>query len=69
MRSKNGLHLVSRLADGRLCFLSENDVLVSSDDGKTWFTPPSLAVGVVTDSKPLSDEEIKRLDASGMLPQ
>jgi hypothetical protein len=58
---------VSRLKDGRLFFMDKGRWLVSNNG--SWVEPVGIKLGAVTESKPLTDDEIRALASAGKLPQ
>ena len=57
--------IISRLRDGRLCWLKSTGAFVLVDG--TWVVDPELTFGDVTESKPLSDSAIAELVAAGIV--
>lgn len=60
--------LVSRLFDGRLCWLRHSDGMALVFEDGSWVPAKGLTVGAVTESKPLSNEDISELISQGILP-
>jgi len=60
------LPLVSRLSDGRLLLLTRKSAKVL--EGGSWVPAKGVTFGAATESKPLSDSEIRDLMSEGILP-
>ena len=61
------LPLVSKLSDGRLLWLAEDNPKVLEDG--SWVVPDELTFGAAFESKPLADSEIRDLVSKGMFSQ
>jgi hypothetical protein len=61
------LPLVSKLKDGRLLWLAREEPKVLIDG--SWIPAVGVTFGSATESKPLSDDEIRDLMSKGMLPK